>query len=166
MFFVQPHSSQIANRAPQSLPALNIVPKECWIDRLAVLVLCFIVLFPHRRISTWESIQQFPHGTHFYGSAFPLTKPFHYYLMFLIKFYVNRLDDSMCHGLFDAMFKLQASSLKFSSARRKANDVFWISSRSLLPSRSAIWSDKRPPSRDALCWSYPIQHSSRYFRAS
>ena len=80
------------------------------------------------------------------------------YFLFLIEFYVNRLNNLMCHSFVGAIIK--TSSFKLQQLERKT--TMCSETRCLLPSRWASWGDMRPPSRDVLCCSFPIQWNVKF----
>jgi hypothetical protein len=142
------------NLCQQLLCQSNVEP-TAWLFLFSILLSCS----PHRRISTLESRAGSSHlATHAF--TYPDLLSFlrirfiakQIYLLFSIKFYVNRLNDYLCNGLESINFKLQAPT-----TRAQGNNVFRITTRHLLPSRWASWGDMRPSSRDLLCYSCPIQ---------
>ena len=135
-FFLQSHSShqQIASCTPQSLPTASIVlnrPPGCSSTR-------FYCLFsPHPRISTWEGGTGSSHlamHTLFTYTDLPsfLRNIFiakQIYFLLLIKYFVNRLNELMFHGLVDTIFKsykLQAWS-KATTCSNNQQEVFILS---------------------------------------
>ena len=147
-FFLQSHSSQITNCAPQSLPTASIVlnrPPGCSSTR-------FYCLFsPHPRISTWEgwtgSSHLAMHMLFTYTDLLSFLRNIfiakQIYFLLLIKYFVNRLNDLMFHGLVDTIFK----SYKL-QAWRKATTCSNNQQEVFILSRWTIWGDMRPPSRD------------------
>ena len=149
----------------QSLPAANIVSKECWIDRLAVLVLDFTVLpvslpifEPGRAGLAFHTWQHTHSLVPLYGSVFFSTKPFHYYLMFLIIFYVDRLNGLICPWPY--WCRLQTSSFKTQHVERKAKIVL-NTNKKVLPSRWVSWGDKRPTFKRRI----ECENSSSFFQS-
>ena len=125
VFFVQHHSSQIANHAPEPLPTASIVPKWCWTGRQVVLVLDFTVLSllivesPPWRAGS--AVDTWPHTRSLIRICFPFYETFSFlniYFMALIEFYVNRLNDSVCHDFVKC--DLQTSRFKPQHLERKA----------------------------------------------
>ena len=120
----------------------------CRIDRMAVLVLDLIVssllIVEYLSGRAGPEVHTWPNTLYLDLLSF-LRNIFiakQIYLLFLIEFYVNRLNNLMCHGLdtFFKSFKLQAW--------RKATTFSGYQQEVFLPSRWASCGDMRPFSRD------------------